>query len=83
MQVRDQGVGVRVHAEAGEAGLCVWLGIAEDAERVLVRSKPLLEALRRHAHASGQRLAAVVCNGQPILDASAPTHPSILQRDIP
>lgn len=80
---RSSGVGVHVHAEAGAAGLHVWLGIAGDAERVATRSDQLLEALRRQADRSGQRLATVICNGRPILNAQAATASTNPQEDAP
>ena len=78
---RSGSSGVHVHAEATKAGLCVWLGIAGDAQRVAACSRQLLEALRRQADGSGERLAAVICNGQPILHAQAAANPTILRKD--
>lgn len=75
--------GVHVHAEAAKTGLCIWLGIAGDAQRVAACSRQLLEALRRQADGSGQRLAAVICNGQPILHAQAAADSAIQRKDIP
>lgn len=78
---RSGSSGVHVHAEATKAGLCVWLGIAGDAQRVAACSRQLLETLRRQADGSGERLAAVICNGQPILHAQAAADPTILRKD--
>lgn len=58
---------VRIHSEAGPAGLTIWLGIDGDAALVADRSSEVLEALLRQMREAGQRLAAVVCNGKAIL----------------
>lgn len=57
---------VRIHAEACSEGVTVWIGIDGDAALVARRSADLLEELLRQAHATGQVLSAVICNGTPI-----------------
>lgn len=67
---------IRVHVEETPQGLVVWLGVDAEAAAQGTRAAALAGELRRLLANSGQRLAAVICNGTPAGGAYPlpPTH---------
>jgi hypothetical protein len=55
---------VRVHVETTQEGVALWFGIDGDPDLVAVRASALLSELRRDLASTGQRVAALVCNGK-------------------
>jgi len=75
---------VRLHLQPGPAeGLQVWLGIDGDASLVAQRASAVVTDLRRHLHAGGERIAAVVCNGVAVYPRAASSSPPLLRKDPP
>jgi hypothetical protein len=71
---------LRVHVEEAAQGLVVWLGLDAAAAAQGLRAQAIATELRRSLAASGQRLAAVICNGS--LLASAATPPSTHDKEL-
>ena len=57
---------MRVHLEAGEGEVSVWLGIDGDPTLVAARACAFFSDLRRDLAFTGHRVAALVCNGRTI-----------------
>jgi hypothetical protein len=75
---------VRLHLQPLPAeGLKVWLGIDGDASLVAQRASAAITDLRRHMHAGGERIAAVVCNGVAVYPRAASSSPPLLRKDPP
>lgn len=69
--LQPQPMPVSLHVEEGPAGLRVWLGVAGDAAEAAARAQSVLQELRRECARTGQRLALVVCNGEPLFEQAA------------